>query len=117
MQKSLRNFFVLSLMLALFYNVSGLSLSIDHAQHSKNASSKIKKSKSEKETCISQDDDCQCALHMQMNHVVIPESLSIDSYVSVLINSEVPHSKATAYRCLLDYFSSRAPPSNSAAAA
>lgn len=111
MQKSLKNFFVLSLLLVFFYNVSGLSVAIEHAQHSKSSSAKAKHPKTEKGSSISQDDECQCALHMQMNHVLLPESLSIEFPMSNLVDRQIPHTKAITYRCLLDYFSSRAPPS------
>lgn len=110
MQKSFRNFFVLSLLLVFFYNASGLSVCLDHAGHSKDLSVKVKDSKNGKEASFSQDDECQCALHLQMNHVLIPEPLSIDFPTRNSIASEIPHTKAITYRCLLDYFSSRAPP-------
>lgn len=111
MQKTFRNFFVFSLLLLFFYNVSGVGICIEHAQHSKNISAKSKNSKTEKHSSISQDDECQCALHMQMNHIMITDSFSLEFPVSNLINQEIPHTKAITYRCLLDYFSSRAPPS------
>lgn len=94
-----------------FYNVSGLSVYVEHALHSKNFSAKTKDSKTEKGSTVSQDDECQCALHMQMNHVLLPEPLAIELPISTLIDHEMPHTKAVTYRCLLDYFSSRAPPS------
>lgn len=110
MQRSIRNFFVLSLLLVFFFNTSGLAVRLDHAGHSKDLSVKVKDSKKEKEASISPDDDCQCALHLQMNHVFLPESLNIDFPKGNLVASEIPHTKAVNYHCLLDYFSSRAPP-------
>ncbi|KFC19529.1 hypothetical protein [Chryseobacterium sp. FH1] len=111
MKRSLRNFFVFFSLLIFVYNVSGLGICIDHAQHSKSISSKAKNSKTEKETSISQDDECQCALHMQMNHILLQEPLAIEFPIDTSVDHQIPHSKSITYRCLLDYFSSRAPPS------
>ncbi|WP_326982669.1 hypothetical protein VUJ46_21315 [Chryseobacterium sp. MYb264] len=94
-----------------------MSVCFDHAKHAKSFAAKLKDSKTQKGPTIAQDDDCQCALHLQMNHVLLPESLAIEFPVSTLINNETPHPKAMTYRCLLDYFSSRAPPFSFAAVA
>lgn len=117
MRKSLKNFFVFSLLMVFLYNVCGMSVCFDHARHAKSFAAKLKDSKTPKGATISQDDDCQCALHMQMNHVLLPESLAIELPISTLISNETPHPKAITYRCLLDYFSSRAPPYSSVAVA
>lgn len=117
MHKSLKNFFVFSLLMMFFYNVSGMSVCFDHARHTKNFSAESKGSKAPKGSAISQDDDCQCALHMQMHHVLLPEHVAIEFPLSTLKDNELPHPKAITYRCLLDYFSSRAPPFSSVAVA
>lgn len=110
MQKSIKSFFVFSLLLLFLYNVSGYNLSVEHAGHTKNFSVKVKDSKTENQSSISQDDDCQCALHMQMNHMLLIQPVTIELANSTSTIQEIPHTKAIAYHCLLDYFSSRAPP-------
>ncbi|MBP2617806.1 hypothetical protein [Chryseobacterium jejuense] len=71
-----------------------------------------KGSKEEKIPTFSQDDECQCALHMHMNNILLPESLQMNFVVNTSNDSEMPHPKAISYRCLLDFFSSRAPPAS-----
>ncbi|MCJ8152702.1 hypothetical protein MKJ01_02855 [Chryseobacterium sp. SSA4.19] len=110
MRTYFRNFFVFSLLLVFLYNVSGIGSCMEHIRHSKTLSEKTKSSKPEKGSTISQDDECQCALHMQMNNVLMPEMLAIQWTADVVSDGEMPHPKAITYRCLLDYFSSRAPP-------
>lgn len=112
MQKTLKTFFVFSLLLIFLSNVSGISICIKHAKHATAKTFHKKDSKKEKGLTFSQDDDCQCALHMHMNNVVLPESLTIDFIANASNDSEIPQPKAINYRCLLDFFSSRAPPSN-----
>ncbi|WP_294199211.1 hypothetical protein [Chryseobacterium endophyticum] len=110
MQKILKTFFVFSLLTVFLYNVSGISVCIEHARHAKNFAAKLKDQKTGKGTSISQDDECQCAIHMQMNHVLLPEPMVIDLPHGDTFSGEMAHTKAIAYYCLLDYFSSRAPP-------
>lgn len=110
MKKSLKNFFLFSLLLAFIFNVSGMSVHFEHVKHSKNIDSKVKDSKNQKTAKFSQDEDCHCALHLQMNHFQSVENLSISTFADSLINDGYTQSEAFAYRCLLDYFSSRAPP-------
>lgn len=110
MQKILKTFFVFSLLMAFIYNVSGISVGFDHAGHAKSFAAKLKHSKTEKGSSVSQDDECQCALHLQMHHVLLPDLLSLELPGSRSVSVEMPHPKAIAYYCLLDYFSSRAPP-------
>ncbi len=111
MQKFLRIFFVFSLFLIFISNISGVSTCLDHAQHTKSKVMYKKGSKEEKIPTFSQDDECQCALHMHMNNILLPESLDMDFAVNISYDSEMPQPKAISYRCLLDFFSSRAPPS------
>lgn len=110
MAKKIKNFFVFSMMLMLIYNVSGLAIAVEHSSHhvSHSGNSKQKKSKTGSE--ISQDNDCQCAVHFQMNHILLPELALLDFPISKKQTSELPQPKAKTCRCLLDYFSSRAPP-------
>lgn len=115
MQKILKTFFVFSLLMAFIYNVSGISVCFDHAGHAKSFAAKLKHSKTEKGSSVSQDDECQCALHLQMHHVLLPDLLSLELPGSRSVSVEMPHPKAIAYYCLLDYFSSRAPPYSSMA--
>ncbi|MCS3531690.1 hypothetical protein M2373_003109 [Chryseobacterium sp. JUb7] len=110
MQKSLRAFFVFSLLLIFVSNISGISVCLDHAKHNTSKLFPKKDSKKENVPTFSQDDECQCALHMHMNNTLIPEALTIDFTLSTLNDSEMPQPKAITYRCLLDFFSSRAPP-------
>jgi hypothetical protein len=112
MQKTLKTFFVFSLLLIFLSNVSGISICLEHAKHATAKTLHKKDSKKEQGITFSQDDHCQCALHMHMNHVVLPESLTVDFAVNTANSSEMPQPKAINYRCLLDFFSSRAPPSD-----
>lgn len=111
MQKFLRVFFVFSLLLIFVSNVSGVSTCLDHAQHAKSKVIYKKGSKEEKIPTFSQDDECQCALHMHMNNILLPEPLDMDFAIDTTNDNEMPQPKAISYRCLLDFFSSRAPPS------
>lgn len=117
MHTSFRNFFVFSLLLVFIFNVSGIGTCMDHMRHSKSLSEKSQHSKTEKGPAISQDDECQCALHMQMNQVLMPEILELELPADTASDSEIPQTKAMTYRCLLDYFSSRAPPVSAYSAA
>lgn len=110
MLTNLKNFFVFSVMLMLIYNLSGLAISIEHSSHqvSHSENSKHKKLKTGSE--ISQDNDCQCAIHFQMNHVLLPELSLLDFPIVEELTSEMYQPKAVTYRSLIDYFSSRAPP-------
>ncbi len=110
MQKFLRVFFVFSLLLIFVSNVSGVSTCLNHAQHAKSKVIYKKGSKEEKIPTFSQDDECQCALHMHMNNILLPEPMDIDFAIHMSNDSEMPQPKAISYRCLLDFFSSRAPP-------
>lgn len=111
MQKTLKTFFVFSLLLIFLSNVSGISVCLEHAKHSVTKTTDKKVSKGEKTATISQDDECQCDLHLHMNASLLPEIQHLDFVFSILNNNEVPQPKAKTYRSLLDYFSSRAPPS------
>lgn len=111
MTTTIKNFFVFSLMLMLIYNVSGLAISIEHSSHHVSHNEDSKHQKSKAESTISQDNDCQCALHFHMNHFWLPEVPLIDFPLLEKQTCETPQPKAKTYRCLLDYFSSRAPPS------
>ncbi|KAA0129633.1 hypothetical protein FY557_04860 [Chryseobacterium sp. SN22] len=115
MQKILKTFFVFSLLTVFVYNVSGISVCFDHAGHAKSFAAKLKHSKTEKGASVSQDDECQCALHLQMHHVLLPDLFALELPAGSSVSGEMPHPKAIAYYCLLDYFSSRAPPHSSLA--
>lgn len=115
MQKILKTFFVFSLLMVFVYNVSGIRVCFDHARHAKSFAAKLKHSKTEKGPAVSQDDECQCALHLQMHHVLLPDLFALELPDSRSVSGEIPHPKAIAYYCLLDYFSSRAPPYSSPA--
>ena len=110
MGKFLKTFFVSSLLVLFLYNVSGVGVAIEHARHSKDISAKTEHSKSEKSSTFSQDENCQCALHMQMHHSILPETVWIHLPLSSQIDDEKPQPKASTFRSLLDDFSSRAPP-------
>ncbi|WP_288442575.1 hypothetical protein [uncultured Chryseobacterium sp.] len=110
MQKFLRVFFVFSLLLIFVSNVSGVTTCLDHARHSKGKVTYKKGSKEEKIPTFSQDDECQCALHLHMSSVLLPEPLNLDFAIDTTNDNEMPQPKAISYRCLLDFFSSRAPP-------
>lgn len=103
----LKKIFVFPILLILLYNVSGISIGIEHASHSK---SELVKAKDFKGKVVSQDDQCQCDLHLQANHVLIPESLDIEFLITQKVNSKIPRSRMSTCKTLLDYFSSRAPP-------
>ncbi|MCY0970750.1 hypothetical protein [Chryseobacterium wangxinyae] len=111
MLKTLKTFFVFSLLLIFLSNVSGISVCLEHAKHSITKTADKKDSKGEKSKTISQDDECQCDLHLHMNASLLPEIQNLDFAFTTLNNSEKPQPKPKTYRCLLDYFSSRAPPS------
>lgn len=111
MQKTLKTFFVFSLLLIFLSNVSGISVCLEHAKHSITKTADKKDSKGGKSQTVSQDDECQCDLHLHMNASLLPEIQHLDFVFSILNNNEVPQPKAKTYRSLLDYFSSRAPPS------
>ncbi|WP_126650509.1 hypothetical protein [Chryseobacterium aureum] len=111
MQKFLRVFFVFSLLLIFVSNVSGVTTCVDHARHAKSKVIYKKGSKEEKIPAFSQDDECQCALHMHMTNILLPEPLNWDFAIDTTNDHEMPQPKAISYRCLLDFFSSRAPPS------
>ncbi|MGR3857871.1 hypothetical protein [Chryseobacterium indologenes] len=110
MQKFLRVFFVFSLLLIFVSNVSGVITCLDHARHAKSKVIYKKGSKEEKIPSFSQDDECQCALHMHMTQILLPDSLNMDFAIDTTSDNEMPQPKAISYRCLLDFFSSRAPP-------
>lgn len=110
MQKTLKTFFVFSLLLIFLSNVSGISICLEHAKHATAKTLHKKDSKKEKVPTVSQNDDCQCALHLQMNTSILPENQNQDFTFNITNNNEMPQPKARTYRCLLDYFSSRAPP-------
>lgn len=110
MQKTLKTFFVFSLLLIFLSDVSGISVCLEHAKHSATKIAYKKDSKGEKSKTISQDDECQCDLHLHMNASLLPEIQDLDFAFNTLHKSETPQPKAKTYRCLLDYFSSRAPP-------
>ncbi|UZT98746.1 hypothetical protein ODZ84_04005 [Chryseobacterium fluminis] len=110
MQKFLRCFLVFSLLLIFVSHISGLTVSLDHSKHSTSKVFPKKDSQKDNTPTISQDDECQCMLHMHMNTSILPEAMAIDFSLNTLNNSELPQPKAVTYRCLLDFFSSRAPP-------
>lgn len=110
MQKTVKHFFVFSLLLIFLSNVSGISVCLEHAKHSTSKSTEKKNSKEEKGDVFSQDDQCQCALHLQMNTSLIPDIQNVDFALQNIGHSVIPHPKAVEYRRLIDYFSSRAPP-------
>ncbi|WP_123910976.1 MULTISPECIES: hypothetical protein [unclassified Chryseobacterium] len=106
----MKTFFVFSLLLIFLSNVSGISICLEHAKHATAKTLHKKDSKKEKVPTVSQNDDCQCALHLQMNTSILPENQNQDFTFNITNNNEMPQPKAKTYRCLLDYFSSRAPP-------
>lgn len=110
MHQSFKHFFIFTLLLTFLYNASGIGVCIEHAAHKSEQAKGTKSPKTEKGIVFSQDDDCQCALHMNMNHMLLPEPVMVEMPVDLNSVAEIPHSKAITYRCLLDYFSSRAPP-------
>ncbi len=110
MLKALKTFFVFSLLLIFLSSVSGISVCFEHAKHTTAKTFNKKDSKKEKAPSLSQNDDCQCGLHLQMNTSLLPEIQSQDFTFSITNNNEMLQPKAKTYRCLLDYFSSRAPP-------
>lgn len=117
MQKFLRVFFVFSLLLIFISNVSGVTTCLDHHRHAKSKVIYKKDSKEEKIPTFSQDDECQCVLHMHMANILLPEPLNLDFTINASNDDEMPQPKAISYRCLLDFFSSRAPPAVFSAAA
>jgi hypothetical protein len=110
MHKTLKTFFVFSLLLVFLSNVSGISVCLDHAKHLTSKAVEKKHSKEDNGSTFSQDDECQCALHLQMNNILIPEIQNIEFVLDTVNDNEIPQLKTTTYRCLLDFFSSRAPP-------
>ncbi len=116
-QVSLRHFFVFSLLLLFLGNVSGIGVCLEHRQHNKEISNKNKDSRSEKGPVMSKDDQCQCALYLSLNHSLIPESAVLNFPEEIIESRHVPHPEIFAYYCLLDYFSSRAPPASLRSAA
>ncbi len=110
MLSSIKKFFVFSLLLLCFYNISGLGTCIEHAQHSKRHSAEKESNKKGNHASVSQDDHCQCALHFQMHHVLLPETAALKILFSEVPAAENVQHKATAYSCTIDFFSSRAPP-------
>nr|WP_315035099.1 hypothetical protein [uncultured Chryseobacterium sp.] len=106
----MKTFFVFSLLLIFLSNVSGISICLEHAKHATARIVNKKDSQKEKVPTFSQNDDCQCALHLQMNTSILPEAQHQDFAFNPANNNEMPQPKARIYRCLLDYFSSRAPP-------
>ncbi len=95
----------------LIYNVSGLAISIEHSGHHVRRTENSEHQKSKAGSEISQDNNCQCALHFQMNHSLGPD-LAIPDFSFIQDNkNEIPQPEVITYTCLLDYFSSRAPPS------
>lgn len=109
MQKTLKIFFTFSLLLIFLSNVSGISICLEHAKHVTTKIDNKKDSKKEKAPTVSQD-DCQCALHLQMNTSLLPEIQNLNFAINDSNDNEIPQPKAVSYRCLLDFFSSRAPP-------
>lgn len=107
MKEFFKKILIIPLLLLFLINASGINVCIEHSQHS-STSTKIDQNK--KETCIDNEDVCHCLLHMHMNQVLMPETLAVDVPISSTINEEMPQPKAINYRCLLDFFSSRAPP-------
>nr|WP_314490189.1 hypothetical protein [uncultured Chryseobacterium sp.] len=111
MQKIFRFFFVSTLLLVFLYQASGIGVCIEHTQHTRSRSILNKDHhKTKGETKFSPDDSCQCALHLSMNHVLLPEDQSIDFEISTTNNHQLDEPKTFTYRCTLDFFSSRAPP-------
>jgi len=110
MQKIVKHFFVFSLLLIFLANVSGISVCLEHAKHLTSEHVEKKNSKDEKSANFSQDDQCQCALHLQMNSCLFPEIQILDFALQDIDHSVITHPKAVEYRRLIDYFSSRAPP-------
>lgn len=110
MQKKLQTFFIFSLLLIFISNVSGVSLCLEHAKHLSTKSVEKKHASDENNSTVSQDEKCQCKLHLQMNHSILPEIKEVVFFQTTLTNNEILQPKTTTYRCLLDYFSSRAPP-------
>ena len=106
MQKTLKNFFLFSLLTLFLYNVSGIGVCIEHASHS---SVSEKTSKTEKDS-VSKDDDCQCALHFQMNNLLFEEIVHLDVVTDIVAEKRLFLSEEKTCYQLLDYFSSRAPP-------
>jgi len=111
MFSSINKFLIFTLLLLFFYNISGLAICIEHAEHSKNHSVQADGSEKGYEKYITQDDNCQCALHFQINHILLPEETVIDLPFAQIAIVQNLQSKAITYSCLIDFFSSRAPPS------
>lgn len=110
MGKSFKTFFAYLLLLVFLCNVSGAGVMVSHSGHT--AGMQIKKSdkKSLNHSEVSQDDECQCALHLHMNN-----SLLEDTYVLNFPKENVYQTKSILNKpfrnhSLLEYFSSRAPP-------
>lgn len=111
MQKILRFFFISTLLLLFLYQASGIGVCIEHTQHAQSRSfADQDHHKSKGDTKFSADDSCQCALHLSMNHVFLPDNQSIDFEIDTTNNHQLEEPKIVIYRCTLDFFSSRAPP-------
>lgn len=110
MQKSIKIFFIFSLLILFVSNVSGISVCLEHSKHASSNIETGENSSDKKESTISKDDQCQCAIHLQMNTCLFPEVQHVNLVSTSENNTETPHSKAITYTCLIDFFSSRAPP-------
>lgn len=107
--KTLKHFFLFSLLALFFYNVSGIRVCLEHAEHK---SSITQKSDTSDKDSVSKDDGCQCALHFQMNNVLFEETVSLAILTESVVGTKLfPTEEKTCYQ-LLDYFSSRAPPAS-----
>lgn len=111
MRKTLNIFFVFSLLLIFLYNVSGIGICIDHSQHRSSKTVENKDSEDTQHAKISKEDNCQCILHFQMNNSLLADITLVDFVVFQTNKTNIFQLKTKNYRCLLDYFSSRAPPS------
>lgn len=91
-------------------NASGISVCIEHSQHNKDLTTKVKESKDSEEVSWDNEDICHCLLHMQMHQAFVQQDLTLIPPITSKIEKEMPQPKAITYQCLLDFFSSRAPP-------
>lgn len=110
MQKSLRIFLMFSFLLVFLSNTTGISIYLEHQNHPSVKTDTKKNKEPKKGFAISEDDQCQCALHMQMHTGLLPELPGIAFVTDTKNSTEIPQQNAGTYRCLIDFFSSRAPP-------
>ncbi|AZA76231.1 hypothetical protein EG347_01155 [Chryseobacterium sp. G0186] len=64
----------------------------------------------EKGATFSKDDNCQCTLHLQMNHTLLTEPLAVKFTINPLHDDWFPRPKVIRYYSLLYFLNSRPPP-------